>query len=160
MQRGTHPSHNFVNNIAAGNVSKTSAGLVGNDSSEPVDESIETYLDERGRFRVSRSRAMGMRMTRDIQRNLDLMKEIEHDRTYVNKVDNIETVPNTDNSPLECSGNKLSGKAQEVNLELVGENVENEKLMLGKDTSIEISFEYDCKNEFASSGDERATFWF
>lgn len=154
MQRGTHPSHNFVNNIAAGNVSKTSAGLVANDSSEPVDESIETYLDERGRFRVSRSRAMGMRMTRDIQRNLDLMKEIEHDRTHVNKVDDIETVPNTYNSPLECSGNQLSGKAQEVNLELVGENVENEKLMLGKDTSIEISFEYDCKNEFASGGDD------
>ncbi|GAU13075.1 hypothetical protein TSUD_173750, partial [Trifolium subterraneum] len=154
IERGTHPSQNFVNNIAAVNVSNTSAGLVCNESNEPVDESIQTFLDERGRFRVSRSRAMGMRMTRDIQRNLDLMKEIEHDRTCVNKVDNIETVLNTENSPLECSGNQDSGKAQEVNFDSAGENVQNEKLMLGKDTSIEISFEYDCKNESASGGDD------
>ncbi|CAJ2669787.1 DNA repair protein UVH3 isoform X4 [Trifolium pratense] len=154
IEQRTHPSQNFVNNIAAGNVSNTSAGLVCNESNEPVDESIQTFLDERGRFRLSRSRAMGMRMTRDIQRNLDLMKEIEHDRTCVNEVDNIEKVLNTENSPLECSGNQVSDKAQEVNFDLVGENVQNEKLMLGKDTSIEISFEYDCKNEFANGGDD------
>jgi DNA excision repair protein ERCC-5 len=154
IERGTHPSQNIVNNVAAVNVSNTSAGLVCNESSEPVDESIHTFLDERGRFRVSRSRAMGMRMTRDIQRNLDLMKEIEHDRTCVNKADNIETGLNTENSPLECSGNQVSGKAQDVNFDLIGENVQNENLMIGKDTSIEISFEYDSKNEFASGGDD------
>src|SRR5207253_1315141 len=36
-----------------------------------------TYRDERGRIRVSRVRAMGIRMTRDIQRNLDFIKENE-----------------------------------------------------------------------------------
>ncbi|CAI8612318.1 unnamed protein product [Vicia faba] len=154
MERGTHPPQNFVNNIAAGNVSNISAGLVCGEPSEPADESIETYLDERGRVRVSRSRAMGMRMTRDIQRNLDLMKEIEHDRRHTDKVDNIDTVPNTENSPSKCSGNQPSGKTGEVNFDLVGDNVQNEELMLGKNTSIEISFEYDCKDEFASGGDD------
>ncbi|CAK8532647.1 unnamed protein product [Lathyrus sativus] len=153
MERGTHPSQNFLNNIAAGNVSNISAGLVCGEPSEPVDESIETYLDEWGRVRVSRSRAMGMRMTRDIQRNLDLMKEIEHDRTPTNKVNNIDTVPNTENSPSKC-GNQLSGKTREVNIDLAGDNVQNEELMLGKNTSIEISFEYDCKDELASGGDD------
>ncbi|KAL6649430.1 hypothetical protein ACP70R_013654 [Stipagrostis hirtigluma subsp. patula] len=38
---------------------------------------VETYRDERGRIRVSRVRAMGIRMTRDIQRNLDFIKENE-----------------------------------------------------------------------------------
>lgn len=38
---------------------------------------VETYCDERGRIRVSRVRAMGIRMTRDIQRNLDFIKESE-----------------------------------------------------------------------------------
>ncbi|XP_004514821.1 DNA repair protein UVH3 isoform X2 [Cicer arietinum] len=154
MERGKRPSQNFINNIAAGNVSNTSNGLVCNEPSEPVDESIETYLDERGRFRVSRSRAMGMRMTRDIQRNLDLMKEIEHERTHANKVDNIQTVLTAENSPSECSGNQLGDKAREVSFDLVGEKVQNEKLMLGKDTSIEVSFEYDCNNEFVSGGDD------
>uniref|UniRef100_A0A0D9VQY2 DNA repair protein UVH3 n=1 Tax=Leersia perrieri TaxID=77586 RepID=A0A0D9VQY2_9ORYZ len=41
---------------------------------------VETYRDERGRIRVSRVRAMGIRMTRDIQRNLDFIKEHEQVR--------------------------------------------------------------------------------
>lgn len=40
---------------------------------------VETYRDESGRVRVSRVRGMGIRMTRDLQRNLDLMKEYEQD---------------------------------------------------------------------------------
>ncbi|KAG0489799.1 hypothetical protein HPP92_006662 [Vanilla planifolia] len=38
---------------------------------------VETYLDDRGKVRVSRVRGLGIRMTRDLQRNLDLMKEYE-----------------------------------------------------------------------------------
>ncbi|XP_072985440.1 DNA repair protein UVH3 isoform X2 [Typha latifolia] len=38
---------------------------------------VETYRDESGHVRVSRVRALGIRMTRDIQRNLDFMKEYE-----------------------------------------------------------------------------------
>ncbi|CAN6448080.1 unnamed protein product [Victoria cruziana] len=54
----------------------------------PVDESrkdfgygVETYTDEQGRVRVSRHRSMGIRMTRDLQWNLDMMKEIEERNT-------------------------------------------------------------------------------
>lgn len=49
-------------------------------SSKPLRDfgpDVETYRDERGRIRVSRVRAMGIRMTRDIQRNLDFIKENE-----------------------------------------------------------------------------------
>ncbi|KAK9741356.1 hypothetical protein RND81_03G099400 [Saponaria officinalis] len=45
---------------------------------------VETYLDERGRVRIHRSRAMGIRMTRDLQRNIDLIKESEHELTIAN----------------------------------------------------------------------------
>lgn len=44
---------------------------------------VETYRDERGRIRVSRVRAMGIRMTRDIQRNLDFIKENEQVKSRV-----------------------------------------------------------------------------
>lgn len=41
------------------------------------DGSVHTYVDERGRTRVSRIRGMGVRMTRDLQWNLYLMKDVE-----------------------------------------------------------------------------------
>ncbi|RLN17931.1 DNA repair protein UVH3 isoform X1 [Panicum miliaceum] len=44
---------------------------------------VETYRDERGRIRVSRVRAMGIRITRDIQRNLDFIKENEQVKSRV-----------------------------------------------------------------------------
>ncbi|KAK7395619.1 hypothetical protein VNO78_16183 [Psophocarpus tetragonolobus] len=153
--QGEHPSQNLATSIVAGNNSGTSSGLVHNEPSEPADESIQTYLDERGRFRVSRLRAMGMRMTRDIQRNLDLMKEIEQERTHVNKAANIGTVKNAENNgPSESFGIQLVGKSPEVNVNLNGENLQNEQIMLDKDASIEISFEYDCKNKFANAEDD------
>ncbi|MQL76249.1 hypothetical protein Taro_008629 [Colocasia esculenta] len=53
---------------------------------------IETYLDERGRIRVSRVRGLGIRMTRDLQRNLDLLKEYEIESTERNVYKNLEPV--------------------------------------------------------------------
>jgi DNA excision repair protein ERCC-5 len=53
-------------------------------NSEPLRDfgpDVETYCDERGRIRVSRVRAMGIRMTRDIQRNLDFIKENEQTKS-------------------------------------------------------------------------------
>ncbi|KAH1162102.1 hypothetical protein GLYMA_01G077200v4 [Glycine max] len=153
--QGVHPSQNLTDSIVAGNDSNTSSGLVHNEPGEPADESIQTYLDERGRFRVSRLRAMGMRMTCDIQRNLDLLKEIEQERAYVNKAANIGTVENAENNgPYESSGIQLVGKSQEMNVDLVGQNMQNEQTMLDRDTLIEISFEYDCKNKFANDEDD------
>ncbi|KAK7339428.1 hypothetical protein VNO77_20093 [Canavalia gladiata] len=154
-EQGTQPSQNLANSIMAGNDSNTSDGLVPNEPSEPVDESIQTYLDERGRFRVSRLRAMGMRMTRDIQRNLDLMKEIEQERAYVNRTANIGTVEIAENNgPSESSGIQNVGKSREVNVDLVGENRQSEQSMLDRDTPMEISFEYDCRNEFVTGEDD------
>ncbi|KAJ0841127.1 putative exodeoxyribonuclease I [Helianthus annuus] len=51
-----------------------------NEPKKAFHEDVETYRDERGRVRVSKVRAMGIRMTRDLQRNLELMKEIEQDK--------------------------------------------------------------------------------
>ncbi|KAJ4772674.1 5'-3' exonuclease family protein [Rhynchospora pubera] len=44
---------------------------------------VETYKDERGRVRVNRLRGLGIRMTRDIQRNLDFIKEYEQESNMV-----------------------------------------------------------------------------
>ncbi|KAL2320099.1 hypothetical protein Fmac_029068 [Flemingia macrophylla] len=152
--QGADPSQNLAHRILGGNDSNTSTGLVSNGPSEPSDDSIETYLDERGRFRVSRLRAMGMRMTRDIQRNLDLMKEIEQERAHVNKAANNGTVKNVENNgSSESSRIQLVDKSEEVNVDLVRENVQNEQTMLDRDTSIDISFEYDCKTKFLNGED-------
>ncbi|KAG0583390.1 hypothetical protein KC19_3G132700 [Ceratodon purpureus] len=47
------------------------------DEAEKPDSSVQTYVDEKGRTRVSRVRGMGVRMTRDLQWNLYLMKDVE-----------------------------------------------------------------------------------
>ncbi|KAK9117156.1 hypothetical protein Sjap_016103 [Stephania japonica] len=55
----------------------------GSEVDEPTSslgDDVGTYVDERGRLRVSRVRAMGICMTRDIQRNLDFLKELEQDK--------------------------------------------------------------------------------
>ena len=57
-----------------------------------VDDDIQTYLDKRRNVRVSRVRALGIRMTRDLQRNLDLIKEIEQDIVQTNEIANSESV--------------------------------------------------------------------
>lgn len=41
------------------------------------DPPVQTYIDEKGQVRVSRVRGMGVRLTRDLQWNLYLMKESE-----------------------------------------------------------------------------------
>ncbi|XP_027929634.1 DNA repair protein UVH3 isoform X2 [Vigna unguiculata] len=153
--QGAHHSQNLANGIVAGNDFNKSSELVCNEPGEPSDENIQTYLDERGRFRVSRLRAMGMRMTRDIQRNLDLMKEFEQERAHVNKASNIGTMKNGENKgSSESSGIQLVDKSKEVNVDLVGENVQNEQNMLDQSASIDISFEYGHENEFANGEDD------
>ncbi|KAJ6372091.1 hypothetical protein OIU77_002419 [Salix suchowensis] len=73
------PSSYFVAGVASICKSNTATGSAQDESSSrSLDDDVETYHDERGRTRV---RAMGMCMTRDLQRNLDLMKEIEKEKT-------------------------------------------------------------------------------
>ncbi|KAJ3676310.1 hypothetical protein LUZ60_003722 [Juncus effusus] len=82
---------------------------------------VETYTDERGRVKVSRVRALGIRMTRDIQRNLDFMREFEEQERDRNpNQGNVGEVSNE--KSLEISF--LEGENEEIDevfLNLVGE---------------------------------------
>lgn len=66
---------------------------LGSEEAEKKDSSVQTYVDEKGRTRVSRVRGMGVRMTRDLQWNLYLMKDVEKQQAYaeVNEDDEIAT---------------------------------------------------------------------
>ncbi|XAR51840.1 Spleen exonuclease [Bertholletia excelsa] len=65
---------------------------VADDPGVGFNSDVMTYMDERGRVRVSKVRAMGIRMTRDLQRNLDLMKEIEQGRMSTSETPNNEFI--------------------------------------------------------------------
>lgn len=119
------------------------------DRDEPTnpDENVEVYIDERGRLRI-RNRHMGIQMTRDIQRNLHLMKEKERTAS-VSMSNNDETswenFPTEDqfleNSPVE--------KGDVMNME----NRSNDS-MLQNPSSIEISFEHDGGGKDLSDEDD------
>ncbi|XP_057816158.2 DNA repair protein UVH3 isoform X2 [Cryptomeria japonica] len=64
-------------------------------SNEDSDAPVQTYVDEKGNIRVSRLRAMGVRMTRDLQWNLYLMKESEE-----------QALKNAANSDKNMDGNR------------------------------------------------------
>ncbi|KAI9084232.1 hypothetical protein K1719_033739 [Acacia pycnantha] len=152
---GNHFSQGFVNNSDPANDSSTSSGLVCNEAGSPSDENIETYQDERGQFRVSRLRAMGMRMTRDIQRNLDLMKEIEQERTVVNKAANDNAILSGEkNVASKASSNLLVDTSDGSNVDLVGDNSRNEHPALAGDASLEISFMDDGDNKCLNDDDD------
>lgn len=138
-----------MNNSNPANDSSTSSGLVSNEAGSS-DENIQTYLDERGQFRVSRLRAMGMRMTRDIQRNLDLMKEIEQERTVANKDENSDTILSGEKNVLLKSSSTSDG----LNVDLVENNQRNEHPASAGDASLEISFLDDGVNKDANDDDD------
>ncbi|ONI19492.1 hypothetical protein PRUPE_3G281300 [Prunus persica] len=101
-----HPSNSRNSVPSTNNVT----GATPDESTSVFDDNIETYLDERGHLRVSRVRAMGIRMTRDLQRNLDLMKEIEQEKTNTNKIINTRNLLNErdiDISKSSCSSRKV-----------------------------------------------------
>ena len=162
------PSQDSTNNVAStsksDNVASTSKsdtvtssveGL--NESRTVSDDNIETFLDERGRFRVSRVRAMGIRMTRDIQRNLDLMKEIENESANSKKIANTQTMLNRSEISLPVSfpseGQSLE-TSHDRNSESVDLNQRNEESMLKIDSSIEISFEDEGDNKCLDCDDD------
>ena len=136
-QQAEDPS-SFMHTAASTSQSNTETGSKPNNSRRVFDDNIETYCDERGRIRVSRVRAMGIHMTRDLQRNLDLMKEIEKERA------NVECLIKESN----CSAPKtFSGKSF---LETSCDGAESVKLkdtledsVLNNGASMEISFEDD-----------------
>lgn len=69
-------------------------GTCSNEAINDFDKDVETYIDERGRVRVSRLRGFGIRMTRDLQRNLDLMKEFELEKIKESAPTNAEVIQN------------------------------------------------------------------
>ncbi|KAG1331724.1 DNA repair protein UVH3 [Cocos nucifera] len=117
---------------------------------------VETYCDERGRVRVSRVRGLGMRMTRDLQRNLDLMKEYQEEKVWEEtckdpEPSNAKEVPNVSKSLSENSltlnayiSNERNGETTSTKnraLILEGENHHfDESPILGNKDAIEISF--------------------
>ncbi|GFQ04377.1 DNA repair protein uvh3 [Phtheirospermum japonicum] len=81
----TNCSSSSVNEILSKSSSRSGGGAAGSAAAaetgkKSYHEDVETYRDERGRIRVSRGRALGIQMTRDLQRNLDLMKEIDREK--------------------------------------------------------------------------------
>ncbi|KAL6960634.1 hypothetical protein U1Q18_038398 [Sarracenia purpurea var. burkii] len=86
------PPSEPLGSIASSTKSNAETGSITDYPGRVFDDDIQTYLDERGHVRVSRVRAMGIRMTRDLQRNLDLMKEIDQDTGHTNEIANCASV--------------------------------------------------------------------
>ncbi|WCJ20931.1 DNA repair protein UVH3 [Euphorbia peplus] len=155
QRNGKQPSDS-VDNIASMSKSSPATTFVQDESSRVFDEDVETYVDERGRIRVSRVRAMGMRMTRDLQRNLDLMKEVELGRMHPIK---------TTNACSEFGGNEIgsqkSSLSKEHDPEISHENNANSvKLsernaprILDTESPIQISFDVDGGSKMESDDD-------
>ncbi|KAL3698871.1 hypothetical protein R1sor_012947 [Riccia sorocarpa] len=69
--------------------------LVSTEINEPSAGSVQTYVDEKGHVRVSRIRGMGVRMTRDLQWNLYLMKDSESRRSLETGTSDPPVIPST-----------------------------------------------------------------
>ncbi|KAL2500025.1 DNA repair protein UVH3 [Abeliophyllum distichum] len=133
-------SANAINEITATKTSSAATGSTVDETSEAFHDDVETYLDERGRLRVSRVRALGIRMTRDLQRNLDLIKEIEQEKVDANQ-ENTETA--TGRNLVDVLGDSSNGtqlqKGDDKNND--GMNDETGEPAVKSGTSMEITFE-------------------
>lgn len=142
--------------IASTKKNNTETGAVTDDTGRVIDDDIETYLDERGHVRVSRVRAMGIRMTRDLQRNLDLMKEMEQDSVYRNEITNSEFVLDKNaggisgNLPDKIQLKKASYQASDGSVHL---DDRNDRSTSKKSNSMEISFEDDVGHKDVDDDD-------
>ncbi|KAL7612604.1 hypothetical protein Lser_V15G07736 [Lactuca serriola] len=149
-----HSSTGSVNGVESTNKSNSTIESFINEPRKRFSEDVETYRDDRGRIRVSKVRAMGIRMTRDLQRNLDLIKEIEHDKTKPVGMfnDRITHCKETEfpSELLEIS-NLSSPSYQDP---LVFPNKTNLETVPVSGTSLEVSFEYDKEQQFVDSDDD------
>ncbi|XP_049371171.1 DNA repair protein UVH3 [Solanum verrucosum] len=150
-------TENNLANAAGDASTRKSSSVLESIVSEPesaFNDDVETYLNERGNLRVSRLRAMGVRMTRDLQRNLDLMKEIEEESVSRNKdFSDVPTVSDTDvHTPGNVSDTILhlnSSNPDDDGKDCLNNKTEESELRSG--TTIQISFEdnfgQDCAND-------------
>jgi DNA excision repair protein ERCC-5 len=151
------PSSDFVAGVASICKSNTVTGFSQDESSSAFDDDVETYLDERGRMRVSRVRAMGMHMTRDLQRNLDLMKEIEKEKTLSIKTPSARSVHNRNKigTPRCFPNENHNGESSHgIDGNSTNLNKMNEQSLLSNETSVQISFEVGDESKHFSSDDE------
>lgn len=153
-----HPVSDSVNNGASidkSNFSSTDQSnsvtkLGPEESRKSFADDVETYLDERGRVRLSKVRAMGIRMTRDLQRNLAMMKEIEQDRPNGNNITgagSMLTLNETGTSkavPSEKS--KFIGTSLDDTNESVSSIERNKQSTLKSGISLELSFKDNSEN--------------
>ncbi|GMH07966.1 hypothetical protein Nepgr_009806 [Nepenthes gracilis] len=166
VQAGKEPSSmNLLSGIASAVKSNPGDPLSDNNVSGFSDD-VQTYLDERGNMRVSRLRAMGIRMTRDLQRNLDLMRELEQETLTSNDAENAQR--NLNGKIMEAlrnlnSVNHSLGIADESNLEAEREKRANslsaderhkDKPAEKIETSIKITFEDNGEQESLDGDDE------
>ncbi|KAJ8750315.1 hypothetical protein K2173_014230 [Erythroxylum novogranatense] len=138
QQTTVHSSDSVANN-APNARSNSVTGLVLDESTRVFDDDVETYMDERGRTRVSKVRAMGMRMTRDLQRNLDLMKEIEQEQT--NAILTPSTQSEFDGSKAPTQHKQLEKSSPNDNMNSANLTERSGKSMLEDESSVQISFE-------------------
>lgn len=148
-------SLDVINNIAL--VNKASSSTKGPDElRRDFDSDVETFRDERGCLRVSRVRAMGIRMTRDLQRNLDLMKEAEDERTNINRIRDVDSMLNLINSvnpERHSRNNKIAETMHNSGSESEPLNEQNKRTMLKDGNAIEISFEDNCESKSVEDDD-------
>ncbi|KAK3033566.1 hypothetical protein RJ639_032414 [Escallonia herrerae] len=130
-----------LDGVVSNKKSNAARELIVDEPSSVLDDDIDTYLDERGRVRVSRVRAMGFRLTRDLQRNLDLMKEAEQDRTETNQDANLDSIQHVETSH------------EDNNLTVCLNNTHEESTSTNK-TAMEVSFEYDSAHKCVESDDD------
>ncbi|KAH9314682.1 hypothetical protein KI387_023309, partial [Taxus chinensis] len=129
--------------------------LQGEVSNEDSDAPVQTYVDEKGNIRVSRLRGMGVRMTRDIQWNLYLMKESEEQAmknaaNNVNEMDGDRTIQ--EEGTFVVGDHDVIHKNDEVdNLEMADSRYENESLCSActnvKEISTKHSDQLHCNSE-------------
>ncbi|PSR87598.1 DNA repair protein [Actinidia chinensis var. chinensis] len=136
-----------LDSIASTKKSNAETGSIADDPERVFDGDIQTYLDERGHVRVSRVRAMGIRMTRDLQRNLDLMKEIEQDIVHTHEIANKESLLDKNAGDVSRSlPDKVNVK--ETSCHGSGGSVHlddrNDQSTSKNPNLMEISFEDDC----------------
>ncbi|KAL0450637.1 UNVERIFIED_CONTAM: DNA repair protein UVH3 [Sesamum latifolium] len=119
-------------------------------------DDVETYLDERGRLRVGRVRALGIRMTRDLQRNLDLMKEIDQEKADIDQEKNKESTTAELADDLDKSSDRIQHRevSDKINDGMNDEIGKTDEPAVVNGTSIEISFEDTLDNEYDNDDDK------
>ncbi|XP_064950457.1 DNA repair protein UVH3-like [Musa acuminata AAA Group] len=128
---------------------------------------VETYCDENGLVRVSRVKGLGIRMTRDLQRNLDLMEKYEQEKrrgdnssdrvaSHTKKVVDVsEGLSGNNHSPSVASneGIGVTFTEKSSSLPLDRRGYMDELAIHGSEDAIVISFSEDDSGKKATDDD-------